>query len=502
MKNFFEFKNITSTEADLFIYGEIVQEKSVDWWTGEESQTEIGLMDFKKSLDELGNIQKLNIYINSPGGDVFTASTMISMLERQKDKGTVINVYVDGLSASAASFLMFVADNIYLYKNSIVMVHKPMSWAVGNANDMQKTIDALNKIEDSVMIPMYLSKAKCDEALIKELIDAETWLSSAEMQEYFNVTVLNEEKVAVACITSKLFDRYRIIGICLLIMIGTDLVLIQIRQALAMTFFLYAFVAAVKNKSNLKILALLIICSLSHKSGVVVSTLFFLFVIISKEPIKISRTVFAIETLVFGIFLFVSFDGLINYFINVGIFPKQIVNSFNEHFFYKNIAPREIFLHVPVLLILSLVPDNRTDKLSLCSRVVSFIYVLFVALFYKYQIFLNRFLLYLLPVTCLYTINLLYYNYNNTLKSSRLYSQTFMVCVIFLGMFITIQYARSIKDPLNMVRMDTKTIFDVMFKKEEERESIRQEQLEKSRIYWEYYYKLGKKKLLDKNKMR
>lgn len=209
MKNFFEFKNITSTEADLFIYGEIVQEKSVDWWTGEESQTEIGLMDFKKSLDELGNIQKLNIYINSPGGDVFTASTMISMLERQKDKGTEINAYVDGLSASAASFLMFVADNIYLYKNSIVMVHKPMSWAVGNANDMQKTINALNKIEDSVMIPMYLSKAKCDEVLIKELIDAETWLSSTEMQEYFDVTVLNEEKVAVASISSKLFDKYK-----------------------------------------------------------------------------------------------------------------------------------------------------------------------------------------------------------------------------------------------------------------------------------------------------
>lgn len=209
MKRFFEFKNITPTEADLFIYGEIVQEKSVDWWTGEESQTETGLMDFKKELDNLGNIQKLNIYINSPGGDVFTASTMISMLERLKDKGTEINAYVDGLSASAASFLMFVADNIYLYKNSIVMVHKPMSYAIGNANDLQKTIDALNKIEDSVMIPMYLSKAKCDEAKIKELIDAETWLSSTEMQEYFNVTVLNEEKVAVACITSKLFDRYK-----------------------------------------------------------------------------------------------------------------------------------------------------------------------------------------------------------------------------------------------------------------------------------------------------
>lgn len=210
MKSFFEFKNVTSTEADLFIYGEIVQEKSVDWWTGEDaSDTEVGLMDFKKELDSLGNIQKLNLYINSPGGDVFTASTMISMLERQKDKGTEINAYVDGLSASAASFLMFVADNIYLYKNSIVMVHKPMSYAIGNANDMQKTIDALNKIEDSVMIPMYLSKAKCDEAKIKELIDAETWLSSTEMQEYFNVTILNEEKVAVACIPSKLREKYK-----------------------------------------------------------------------------------------------------------------------------------------------------------------------------------------------------------------------------------------------------------------------------------------------------
>ena len=130
-KKFYEFKNITSSEADLFIYGEIVQEKSVDWWTGEESQTDVGLMDFKEQLDSIGNVQKLNIYINSVGGDVFVASTMISMLQRVKNKGTTINAYVDGLSASAASFLMMVADNVNLYKNSTVMVHKPMSWAVG-----------------------------------------------------------------------------------------------------------------------------------------------------------------------------------------------------------------------------------------------------------------------------------------------------------------------------------------------------------------------------------
>ena len=208
-KKFYEFKNITSSEADLFIYGEIVQEKSVDWWTGEESKTDVGLMDFKEQLDSIGNVQKLNIYINSPGGDVFVASTMISMLQRVKDKGTTINAYVDGLSASAASFLMMVADNVNLYKNSTVMVHKPMSWAIGNANDMQKTIDALNKVEESVMMPMYMNKSKVDEKEIKSLIDAETWLSAKEMDKYFNVTLLDEEKTAVASISSDLFKNYK-----------------------------------------------------------------------------------------------------------------------------------------------------------------------------------------------------------------------------------------------------------------------------------------------------
>lgn len=208
MKRFFEFKNITSSEADLYIYGEIVQEKYVDWWTGEESKTDVALMDFKEELDKIGNVQTLNLYINSPGGDVFVASAMISMLERVKNKGTVINAYVDGISASAASFLMFVADNIYLYKNSIVMVHKPMSYAYGNAIDMQKVIDTLEKIESSTMIPMYMSKAKITEDEVKNLIEVESWLSSEEMNNYFDVTVLNEEKAAVAC-SSNLFDKYK-----------------------------------------------------------------------------------------------------------------------------------------------------------------------------------------------------------------------------------------------------------------------------------------------------
>ena len=207
-RKFYEFKNITSSEADLFVYGEIVDDDT-DWWTGEKDPSMVGLLSFKEELDNIGNVQKLNVYINSPGGDVFTASTMINMLQRVKDKGTTINAYVDGLSASAASFLMMVADNINLYKNSIVMVHKPMSFAFGNANEMQKTIDALNKIEESVMMPMYMNKSKVKEEEIKSLIDAETWLSAKDMDKYFNVTLLEEEKTAVASISSNLYKNYK-----------------------------------------------------------------------------------------------------------------------------------------------------------------------------------------------------------------------------------------------------------------------------------------------------
>lgn len=208
-KKFYEFKNITPKSADLFIYGEIVDEKTQDFWTGEYSETEVGLMDFKEELDNIGNISVLNLYINSPGGDVFTASTMISMLERKKSSGTVINAFVDGLSASAASFLMMVADTIYLYKNSVVMVHKPMSFAIGNVIEMQKTIDALNKIEESVMLPMYMTKAKVSEQVIQDLIAQESWLSASDMEQYFNVQLLNEEKIAVASISSELFKKYK-----------------------------------------------------------------------------------------------------------------------------------------------------------------------------------------------------------------------------------------------------------------------------------------------------
>lgn len=208
-------KNITSTSADLYFYGAIVDEKTADWWTGEMSKTDIDTMELKNELDELKGVTDLNIYINSPGGSVFASSTMVSMLNRFKETtGAKIHSFVDGLCASAATYLLMVADEVNFYKNSMMMIHKPMSMAWGNANDMQKEIDTLNTLEDNVMIPMYMNKSKVSEEEIKQLINDETWFSANEKDKnyianFFNVNLLDEAKEVTACVSKDLFKNYK-----------------------------------------------------------------------------------------------------------------------------------------------------------------------------------------------------------------------------------------------------------------------------------------------------
>ena len=207
MEKFYKFKNEATSNADLYIYGSITDNKDEDWFS---SQDDVDLKDFKEKLDGLFDDSTLNLYVNSPGGSVFAASTMASMLQRVKEsKNITIKAYIDGLAASAASFLIMVADEINMYDNSMLMIHKPLSIAWGNADDLQKEIDVLNQIENSIMIPLYEKKAKCDVNTIKNLINAESWLSASETDSFFNVNLLNESKNVNACINNELFKYYK-----------------------------------------------------------------------------------------------------------------------------------------------------------------------------------------------------------------------------------------------------------------------------------------------------
>ncbi len=203
---FFNLVNKTQDTAELYIYGEIV---AGDKWEDDD----VTVADIKNAVDEMGkNVKTLNMYVNSPGGNVFVTIAMMSQLKRLKDTGVTINAYVDGIAASAASFLIMESDNIYVYENALMMVHKPMIGLLfgPNAKELREKADWLDKVEQATCIPAYMSKAtdNLTEQKLDEMLDDETWLTADEVAEFFNVQIIEETKDVAACIDTNTLSMF------------------------------------------------------------------------------------------------------------------------------------------------------------------------------------------------------------------------------------------------------------------------------------------------------
>jgi len=186
---FWKFQAKADKSGDLLLYGEI---SSVSWWGDEVTPKE-----FKKDLDALGDIDILNIYVNSPGGDVFAAQAMVSMLKRHSAEK---NVYVDGLMASAATFFTGVGK-VFMPSNAMMMIHNPSALVWGNATDMRKMADDLDKIRES-MLAIYRDKTGMTDEEIIPLLDAETWMTADDAMEYGFIDEIEEEKKVAASISN------------------------------------------------------------------------------------------------------------------------------------------------------------------------------------------------------------------------------------------------------------------------------------------------------------
>lgn len=208
MKNnkFYNF-HFGEEKNELYVYGAIIG-GSEKW-----DETDVTFSDFRDKLDSMSDNSTLDIYINSPGGDVFVTQSIISMISRAKERGITVNATIDGLGASCASWLPMIADNIYIYDGSILMIHKPMVGMMfgANSNEMKKEIDILDKIENDVIIPLYLKKSKdgVTKEYIADLLAKETWLNSKEIMNIFDVTLLEDEKKIACCVDVDLFKKYK-----------------------------------------------------------------------------------------------------------------------------------------------------------------------------------------------------------------------------------------------------------------------------------------------------
>lgn len=130
----------------------------------------------RADLEKLDRKQRLQLRINSPGGDVFEGVAIRSILA-DWEKG--YDVRVDGLAASAATFFLGKDTRVTMARGSRIMIHNPWSVAVGDAHDMRHTADLLDGIALD-LIRDYAEKSGRSEKEIREALDAETWMSVDE----------------------------------------------------------------------------------------------------------------------------------------------------------------------------------------------------------------------------------------------------------------------------------------------------------------------------------
>lgn len=186
----FQIKSYTGNSAEIYFYGDIVSD-SWEAWTDEDQYP-----DNIKNLLKEHEGKNLDIYINSGGGSVFAGIAIYNILKRHSGYKTV---HVDGIAASIASVIALAGDRVIIPKNAFMMIHKPWSWCIGNANDFRREAEVMDTLEQSI-IGVY-EEHLCegvDIETIADMVDAETWLTGEQAAEYFNIEVGEEKKIA-AC---------------------------------------------------------------------------------------------------------------------------------------------------------------------------------------------------------------------------------------------------------------------------------------------------------------
>ena len=152
------------TERTLFLNGTIAEES----WFDDDVTPQI----FKDELNSGSG--DITVWINSPGGDCIAAAQIYNMLMDYKGN---VTVKIDGIAASAASVIAMAGTKVLVSPVSMLMIHNPMTVAYGNSAEMQKAIDMLGSVKDSIL-NAYEIKTGLSRTKLSHLMDAETWMDA------------------------------------------------------------------------------------------------------------------------------------------------------------------------------------------------------------------------------------------------------------------------------------------------------------------------------------
>ena len=153
-----------TTERILELRGTIAEES----WYADDVTPKM----FKDEL--LSGSGDITVYICSPGGDCVAAAQIYNMLSEYPGK---VTVKIDAIAASAASVIAMAGDTVLMSPTGILMVHNPATIAFGDHNEMQKAIDMLAEVKESI-INTYQLKTGLSRAKLSKLMEAETWMNA------------------------------------------------------------------------------------------------------------------------------------------------------------------------------------------------------------------------------------------------------------------------------------------------------------------------------------
>lgn len=138
----------------------------------------ISASDFVAALNGI-KTPEIAMHINSPGGDVFAARAMVAAIAAHPSN---ITAYIDGVAASAATYVAMACDKVVMQDGAMMMIHKAWSSGYGNASDMRSLGDLLDKIDTSI-VNDYARRTNLASDEIKSMMDAETWFDATEAVE-------------------------------------------------------------------------------------------------------------------------------------------------------------------------------------------------------------------------------------------------------------------------------------------------------------------------------
>jgi ATP-dependent protease ClpP protease subunit len=147
-----------------------------DFWNPEASNT------VKTVIQQIGEAKAgdtLEVHVNSGGGSFFEGLAIYNTLRQYEARGVIVETWVDGLAASAASIIMLAGDRRVVSKSAMVMIHNVWSWAVGDANDMEKAAKELRQF-NAVAATTYAERTKENKTTALALMDEETWMEGEE----------------------------------------------------------------------------------------------------------------------------------------------------------------------------------------------------------------------------------------------------------------------------------------------------------------------------------